>query len=182
MGVVGAVLALIYSSWGLLLFCLLSVVLSAMWYYCVRDRIPFAAQNLKLAATAVAQYPSTVLLAFFLTVLQVGWTLLWYLAVTGVAIIKDGNVSAMPRYLTTAIFTRSLGLMHHVPLLLQQSGNDDEDKLNPGVLFLLLVRSVPRFSPILHNLNPSEPSIVFAVFSGARWSSSISSSVLSPAR
>lgn len=44
-----------------------------MYYYCVRNRIPFAAANLKCAATAVLQHKSLLLLAGLMALVQIGW-------------------------------------------------------------------------------------------------------------
>lgn len=44
-----------------------------MYYYCVRNRIPFAAANLKCAATAVLQHKSLLALAGLMALVQIGW-------------------------------------------------------------------------------------------------------------
>jgi len=48
------------------------------WYYCaVRNRIPFAAANLRAGSSAVKDHAGVVLLAYFWSVLFSLWTLLW---------------------------------------------------------------------------------------------------------
>ena len=50
-------------------------------YWAVRNRIPFAATNLNVAAQAVKCHRSSYAFAFGLMILQIIWVLVWYYAI-----------------------------------------------------------------------------------------------------
>ena len=66
------------------LFIIFSLI-GCCYYYCVRNRIAFAAANLKVACDAVSAMPATVYAAFAQVGFQVLWCVLWSLALFGAA-------------------------------------------------------------------------------------------------
>lgn len=51
----------------------------------VVHRIPFAVANLNVAGAAVSKHPSTYCVSISMTIVQVGWVIIWSLALVGVA-------------------------------------------------------------------------------------------------
>lgn len=89
LGIIGAIL---YGNLVLAGVCLLGLLINGMYYYCVRNRIPFAAANLKCAASAVLQHKSLLCLAGAMALVQIGWVMLWQLAALGVVFTKGEQV------------------------------------------------------------------------------------------
>jgi len=58
--------------------------ITAMYYVCVRKRIPFAAANLKTACAAIRAHMCTVCVSFVVLVLNFAWMMMWMCAVLGV--------------------------------------------------------------------------------------------------
>lgn len=51
----------------------------------VRNRIPFAAVNLQVAAAAISKHSTTYCISIALTIVQIVWVLVWAIAMVGVA-------------------------------------------------------------------------------------------------
>jgi len=64
------------------------------YYYCVRNRIPFASATLSGAAEVVNKFPSLTCYAFFVQVITVVYVILWILATLGVALVPATELEA----------------------------------------------------------------------------------------
>eukprot|EP00936_MAST-01D_sp_MAST-1D-sp1_P002552 g2552.t1 len=63
-------------------FFLLAAI-TGMYYFCVRNRIPFAAANLTTACAAIKAHLCTLCVSFFVLVLNFAWMMMWMCAVLG---------------------------------------------------------------------------------------------------
>jgi len=70
---------------------LIFAMLTACYYYVVRNRIPFAATNLKVATTAVNEMPATLYYAYGIMLVQILWCVLWCLALYGTISDPDAD-------------------------------------------------------------------------------------------
>jgi hypothetical protein len=66
------------------IFCFILAGLVFCWMRCIKDRIRFAAANLKVACTAVNKHRSVIPVSYLMMILQFGWIVLMILAVTGI--------------------------------------------------------------------------------------------------
>jgi len=81
-----AVFGLFAIFWGSTLyavFCFIFAAISFCYYRAVQSRIPFAVANIEVAVSAVTSYRGTFAVAFFLTILQIIWQLIWMTALMG---------------------------------------------------------------------------------------------------
>ena len=74
------------------LIFLVLAMLNCCYYYCVRDRIPFAGANLEAACTAVKQHMGTVCASAVALALNLGWCIVWVGAVAGINHSQNGEL------------------------------------------------------------------------------------------
>ncbi|OQR95213.1 hypothetical protein ACHHYP_00183 [Achlya hypogyna] len=77
--------ALVKQQYALAIIAAIFALLSLCYAYAVRDRIPFAAANLRTAAGAIKKHASTYCVAFTSLIMQIIWVGIWATAALGLA-------------------------------------------------------------------------------------------------
>ncbi|KDO30254.1 hypothetical protein SPRG_19805 [Saprolegnia parasitica CBS 223.65] len=85
LNVLFTIYAVIKKQYALAILGAIFVLLSLCYAFAVRDRIPFAAANLRCAAAAIKKHASTYCVAFSMLVLQIVWVAVWATAALGLA-------------------------------------------------------------------------------------------------
>lgn len=86
---------------------LIIALLNLCYARAVQHRIPFAVANLRVAEGAIAKHPSTYIVSVVFTIVQIGWVVIWAMALLGVANkIAEDNPSSTSNT-TTTTSTRS---------------------------------------------------------------------------
>lgn len=85
---------------------LIIALLNLCYARAVQHRIPFAVANLRVAEGAISKHTSTYIVSVVFTIIQIGWVVIWAMAVLGVANkIADDNPSSTSNNTNTS--TRS---------------------------------------------------------------------------
>jgi cytochrome c oxidase subunit IV len=103
-------LGVIYGIFGLVFFFITFCYAKYVWH-----RIPFAAVNMLTAATAIKSNLGVTLFAVFFTLIEVGWLVLWTVALVGVydkTIICDDSGVCSPSYGILFLLFLSLFFTH----------------------------------------------------------------------
>ena len=80
----GCAVCFMYGLIGPAILSAIILLLTCCYTYCIWDRIPFATANLKTGCTAVKANCGVTFLAYIITFLTFGWTIVWSIAFFGI--------------------------------------------------------------------------------------------------
>ncbi|KDO30255.1 hypothetical protein SPRG_19806 [Saprolegnia parasitica CBS 223.65] len=110
-----AVLGLVTGILVLVIIGGLSTALFACYMYGVRDRLAFAAANLRVAAAALVDVKALVPISFLLVLLQLVWTLVWFIALYGIFVqAPPASTPAVPAILLSLSLLWGISVLKNI--------------------------------------------------------------------